>query len=437
MPMDAFERSLGDEFEVHSRYAFYQSQQDLLEPFRQAARHGSRLLSLFRSCGIDDRLLRLAGGCLELAGHLHLTHSRPPFAIDAVKIDGRTVAVQESVVARTPFASLVRFSKPSLTTHQERVLVVAPMSGHFATLLRATVQTLLEDHEVYITDWHSARDVPLDDGAFGMDAYARHLIDFLHVLGPGSHLVAVCQPCVAALTAVARMSEDRDPLTPVSMTLMAGPIDTRVAPTEVNRLAVTQPIDWFARKLITTVPSRYAGAGRRVYPGFLQLAAFMAMNQVRHFGTFGKLLVDRTRGEDASAEQTRRFYDEYLATADLPAEFYLETVEQVFQTHALPLGTLTFEGRKVRPDAIVRTMLLTVEGERDDICAVGQTVAAHDLCSGLKPLLRRHHVQAGVGHYGVFSGHRWEQETYPVVREVIFQAAHQIGRRLPKAVPTA
>jgi polyhydroxyalkanoate depolymerase len=431
LPLEAFQRTLLQDYDVHRRYALYQAQEDALQPMRRLALLGHSMIGSWRSHGNDDVLLRAASGWLELVGLLRLTHRRPAFDIEQVTVEGRTIQVQETVVAQTPFASLVRFTKTGHGGRQPRILLVAPMSGHFATLLRGTVRTLLEDHEVYITDWHSARDVPLAEGPFGMDEYARHLIRFLHQIGPGAHLVAVCQPCVAALTAVARMSEDRDHCTPISMTLMAGPIDTRIAPTEVNRLAQSQPLDWFARKLITTVPSRYPGASRRVYPGFLQLAAFMAMNHVRHFGAFTRLLSERTRGETGSADAIRHFYQEYLATADLPAEFYLETVDLVFQRHALPRGELIFEGRPVRPQAIVRTLLLTVEGQRDDICAVGQTMAAHDLCSSLKPFMRRHYVQPGVGHYGVFSGSRWEQEIYPLVRELVFQAEERIGRRLP------
>ena len=422
---------LVQEFETQSRYAMYQTQEDLLEPMRSSARLGSQVLTSLRQFGIDDVVLRFTSGWLELMGNLRLTHTRPSFDISSVFSEDRTVTVREDIVTATPFATLLHFSKVGLRVPQPRVLVVAPMSGHFATLLRGTIRTLLQDHDVYVADWHSARDVELSAGPFGMDAYARHLIDFLAEIGPGAHIVAVCQPCVAALTAVARMSEDRDANTPISMTLMAGPIDTRVNPTDVNRLAMSKPLSWFKQKLITTVPSRYKGADRRVYPGFLQLAAFIAMNQARHVGTFGKLVTSRTKGDAGAAETIRSFYNEYLACADLPEEFYLETVDQIFQRHALPRGELMFEGRVVKPSEVVRTFLLTVEGERDDICAVGQTLAAQELCSSLKPIFRRHHVQTGVGHYGVFSGSRWEEETYPIVRESIFHAENQIGRRLP------
>jgi len=286
-------------------------------------------------------------------------------------------------------------------------------------LLRDTVRTMLADHDVYITDWHNARDVPVGAGRFGLAEYTQHLMDFLATLGPGAHVVAICQPCVAALAATALMSEDQHCATPASLTLMAGPIDCRINPTEVNKLATTQPIDWFEKNLIAHVPLRFRGAGRRVYPGFVQLSAFISMNRERHINAFRDYYTHLVTDEHEKAQVTRSFYEEYLAVADLPAEFYLETVQQVFQEHALPRGELRFNGRRVDPSAIRRTALLTIEGERDDICAIGQTLAAQDLCSGLRPYLRTHYVQPGVGHYGVFSGRRWQNHIYPMVRDAI------------------
>ncbi len=279
---------------------------------------------------------------------------------------------------------------------------------------------MLAEHDVYITDWHNARDVGLRHGHFDFDDFIEHLITFLEVLGPGAHLVAVCQPCVAALAAVAIMAEDGHPAQPRSMTLMAGPIDTRINPTEVNRLATSRPIGWFEGALIDTVPWRYNGAWRRVYPGFTQLAAFMSMNLDRHVKAQLDLFCHIANGDAERAAAIRKFYDEYLAVMDLPAEFYLQTVERVFQQHALPLGRLHWRGRRVDPQAIRRTALFTVEGERDDICAVGQTLAAQDLCTGLRPYMKRHHVQTGVGHYGVFNGQRWNSFIYPMLRNVVY-----------------
>jgi len=302
------------------------------------------------------------------------------------------------------------------------VLLAAPLSGHFSTLLRETVRTLLRDHDVYVTDWHNARDVPLWHGEFALDDYTLQIIRFLEAIGPGVHMVAVCQPCVAALAATALMAEDENPSTPRSLTLMAGPVDCRINPTTVNKLATERPIRWFERNLISHVPWPHSGMMRRVYPGFLQLSAFMSMNPDRHKQQFTKLYEHLVEGELAQAEAILSFYDEYLAVNDLPAAFYLETVERVFQTYDLPRGELTVGERKIDPAAIRRTALLTVEGERDDICAVGQTVAAQDLCTGVRPYLKTHHLQAGVGHYGVFSGSKWNTQIYPRVRETIYTA---------------
>jgi polyhydroxyalkanoate depolymerase len=329
--------------------------------------------------------------------------------------------VHEEAAATTPFATLLHFKKDIATT-QPRVLLVAPLSGHFATLLRATVRTMLPDHDVFITDWHNARDVPLIAGRFGVDEYVEHLIKFLEVMGPGAHVLAVCQPCVAVLSAVAVMAQTANPAQPRSMTLMAGPIDTRVNPTRVNVLANKRSIAWFERSLTASVPLRYPGAFRRVYPGFVQLLAFLSMNLERHVKAHKELYENLANGEDEKAAVTKAFYDEYFAVLDLTAEFYLETVRLIFQEYALPLGKLEYRGTRIDPSAIRRTMLLTVEGERDDICAVGQTVAAHDLCSKLRPYLKRHHMQAGVGHYGVFSGKRWENQVYPIVKNVILSS---------------
>jgi len=321
-------------------------------------------------------------------------------------------------VLETPFASLLHFKKDS-DRDQPKVLLVAPLSGHFATLLRSTVEVLLQDHDVYITDWYNARDMPLEAGRFGFDEYVEHVIKFLEFLGPRSHVVGVCQPTVAVLAAVSVMAEQDNPATPRSMTLMAGPIDTRRNPTKVNKLAKTKDIGWFEDKMIGVVPWRYKGAGRRVYPGFMQLTAFVSMNLDKHIGAHIRQFRSIASEDTAAAQVHREFYDEYLAVMDLPAEFYLETVERIFMEHELPLGLLKYKGQVVKPEAIKKTFLFTVEGERDDICGLGQTSAALDLCANLRPLLKRHHVQTGVGHYGVFSGKRWANEIYPRVREVI------------------
>jgi len=369
----------------------------------------------------DHRAMRNLTAVYELIARSGLTHTRPAFGIEAVTVGNRVVEVREEAAASTPFGTLLHFKK-DIAAAQPRVLMVAPLSGHFSTLLRATVQTMLPEHDVYITDWHNARDVPLTAGRFGFDEYIEHLIKFLDLMGPGTHVLAVCQPCVAVLAAVAVMAQDGSKAQPRSMTLMAGPIDTRVNPTTVNELANKHPIDWFERTLTASVPLRYPGAFRRVYPGFVQLAAFMSMNVERHVKAHCELYENIANGELEKAAVTKAFYDEYFAVLDLTAEFYLETVRIIFQEYLLPLGKLTWKGERVDPTAIRRTMLLTVEGERDDICAVGQTVAAQDLCSKLRPYLKRHHMQAGVGHYGVFSGKRWENQIYPILKNVILSS---------------
>jgi polyhydroxyalkanoate depolymerase len=399
-------------------YQAYQAHCDMMGPLRAAAGLIARAHGQPASGLGDHVLVRNLTAVYDIIARAGLTHERPPFGIATTTLGEREVAVTEEAVHVTPFATLLHFKK-DIEAVQPRVMLVAPLSGHFATLLRATVDTMLPEHDVYITDWHNVRDVALLHGRFGFDDYIAHLIEFLAVIGPGAHVIAVCQPCVAALVAVAVMAQGEHPAQPRSMTLMAGPIDTRVNPTRVNELARSRPIDWFERNLLASVPLRHPGAFRRVYPGFVQLAAFMSMNIARHINAHRELYEDLVHGRFEKAQAIKAFYDEYFAVLDLTAEFYLETVRLVFQEHALPLGRLTFRDRPVEPRAIRRTLLLTVEGERDDICAVGQTLAAHDLCTGLRPYLKRHHMEAGVGHYGVFSGKRWKHQVYPLVKNAI------------------
>ncbi len=403
-------------------YAAYEACNNLMRPVRALASSGKNWLARLGSgTGAADRPGNLAAA-YEMLAQTTLTHSRPSFKIDSVTVGDRTVAVREETVCTTSFGSLVRFAK-DMDTPQPRVLLVAPLSGHFATLLRNTVEVMLPEHDVYITDWHNARDAPLSDGRFGLDEYIDHVIKFLEAMGPGSHVVAVCQSCVQVLAAVAVMAEDASPMQPASMTLMAGPVDTRINPTKVNELATGKPIEWFRNNLIATVPRVYPGAGRRVYPGFVQLTAFMSMNIDRHVKAHIEMHRLLAEGEREKADVLKAFYDEYFAVLDLDADFYLETVQRVFQEHHLARGVLEWHGRRINPAAIRRTALLTVEGERDDICSVGQTLAAHDLCSGLRPYLKRHHMQAGVGHYGVFSGRRWAAQISPILKNTILAAS--------------
>ena len=402
-------------------YQAYQAQSDLMAPVRAYARTTAAWLNAPAAgfeCLARTPAVRHTAAALEMVGRATLSHSRPDFGIRSVRVGGKDVAVSEVAADVTPFCTLLRFHKQH-DAEQPRVLLVAPMSGHFPTLLRATVETMLPEHDVYLTDWHNARDIRTRDGRFGFDEYVDHLIRFLEYLRPGAHMVAVCQPCPQALAATAVMSEAGNPCTPRSLTLMAGPVDARINPTSVNDLATSRPIEWFDRNVIDTVPWRFRGRGRRVYPGFVQLSAFLSMNPGRHIQSHFDLFGDIAAGNDKSAGATKEFYDEYFSVSDLTAEFYLETVQWIFQEYRLARGELTWHGNPVNLGAIDKTALLTIEGERDDICAVGQTLAAQDLCTSIPRARKRHHLQAGVGHFGVFSGRRWKTQVYPVVENVI------------------
>jgi poly(3-hydroxybutyrate) depolymerase len=405
-------------------YSAYQAQSDLTAPWRsfaeQAFANVRGIVTGLNGYAGQTPFGAIAAG-FEMFSRARLTHARPSFGISSVMVGNREVAVKEEAAMQTPFGTLLHFKK-DIESAQPRVMVVAPLSGHFATLLRETVRTLLADHDVFITDWHNARDIPVSAGRFGFDEYVDHLIRFLGAIGPGGHIVAVCQPCVAALVATSVMAQNGMRGQPKSLTLMAGPIDCRVNPTKVNDLATGKPIEWFEQNLISVVPPQHKGAGRQVYPGFVQLSAFMSMNMDRHVKAHMDLYQNLARGDAEKARITKEFYDEYFAVLDLTAEFYLETVQWVFQEFRLPKGELKFQGDRVEPRAIKKTSLLTVEGERDDICAMGQTLAAQDLCTSIKPHRKRHHMQAGVGHYGVFSGKKWNTQIYPIVRNTILAA---------------
>jgi len=399
-------------------YAAYQANADLMAPVRMASALLADAIAHLPGAFADQPLLRRTHATAELVSLWGLSHHRPAFGIESVLVGDEEVAVTERAAHVTPFGTLLHFAKQT-PLPQPRVLLIAPLSGHFSTLVRATVRTMLADQDVYLTDWHNAREIPVSAGAFGLDGYTEHLIEFLEVIGPGAHVVAVCQPCVPALAATALMAEDGSEFQPRSLTLMAGPIDARIDPTEVNCLAMEHPLSWFERNVISTVPLRFRGAGRRVYPGFIQLASFMSMSPDRHAKALLGLWDDVARGEAAKAAKTRDFYEEYFAVLDLTAEFYLETVSAIFQEHLLARGILDVGGRRVNPAAIRQTALLTIEGERDNISSVGQTAAAHALCTSLRPAQRRQYMAPGVGHYGVFSGSRWERETYPLLRTMI------------------
>jgi poly(3-hydroxybutyrate) depolymerase len=406
-------------------YTAYEWQRRLAAPARTSSALTARALQ-----GLPTPLAALPGprrvrAMCEIVARARPTHVRPDWEIDAVTVDGETTAVDPRPVLSTPFATLRHFAKPAVVD-QPRVLVVGPMSGHFATLLRPTVRTLLADHDVYVVDWHNARDIPVGEGRFGLDEYIDHVHQALRFLGPDTHVLAVCQPAPLVLAAVSVLAADDDPAQPRSLTLMAGPVDTRVNPNRVNSTADRRPLSFYERFLTDTVPARYPGAGRRVYPGVVQLTSFMSMNPRRHLKAHLGLYRALVTGDEQKAASTRDFYDEYGAVMDVPAEFYLETLQRVFMEHDLPRGTFTWRGRAVDPAAIRDTALLTVEGAQDDLCSPGQTEAAHGLCTGIPAHRRRHHLQDGVGHYGVFAGSRWESEIYPVVRAFI--ADHEAAR---------
>jgi poly(3-hydroxybutyrate) depolymerase len=368
---------------------------------------------------------RLATAALASFEHPLRRFGRPHFGLASTMIGGERVAVEERIVWQGTWGELRHFRRAAERPEDSRVLLVAPLSGHHATLLRETVAAFLPDHDVFVTEWRNARDVPLAEPGFGLEDYVGHVIAFLRLLGPGTHVIAVCQPAVPVLAAAALMSEDGDP--PPSMTLIGGPIDTRAGPTAVTRFAETRPLAWFERNLIHTVPFGHAGFMRRVYPGFLQLSGFMAMNPGRHFEAHWQMFLHRLAEEHEPLAAKQRFYEEYFAVMDLPAEFYLETISAVFQKHLLPRGLLRWKGRRVDPGAIERTALFTVEGERDDISGVGQTRAAHALCHRLGDALRLHREQPGAGHFGLFSGRRFREQVAPAIKRFIRASEERVG----------
>jgi poly(3-hydroxybutyrate) depolymerase len=397
-------------------YYAYQAQCDALLPVRMLAETARSLLDQPWFGG--SPLVRGAAAALSLFSDTRISHDRPAFGIDRVVVDGDEVAVTEEAVEIHPFCRLVRFRK-AVEIEQPKLLVVAPLSGHFATLLRGTVATVVPDHDVYLTDWVNARNVPVELGRFDLDDMIELIVGFIRRLGPGCHVMAVCQPSVPVLAAASLLAAAADPCQPASMVLMGGPIDPDANPTEVNRFAQSHSLGWFEHSVITTVPARYPGAFRRVYPGFLQLAGFLSMNLDRHVEAHWRMFRQLAEGDGDSAAAARAFYDEYSTVMDLPADFYLQTVDRVFQRQDLAHGRFRVRGERADPGAIEKTALMTVEGERDDICAVGQTAAAHRLCRNLPPAKQLHHLQPVVGHYGVFHGRRWQNEIYPKVAAFI------------------
>jgi poly(3-hydroxybutyrate) depolymerase len=361
---------------------------------------------------------RASRAIAETISVLQLTHRRPGFGINAVDVAGEEVAVQEQFLAATPFGRIVHFAKAQQPEGQPMILLLPGLAGHFGTLVRDTVQTMLPDHDVYLADWFNARDVPVQAGRFGLDEFIEHIIEFLRAIGPGTHLMAICQPCAAAVAVASIMAADEDPAQPASLILLSGPVDARVNPGPVNEAANRYSLQTLARLVTTTVPRPHRGAGRKVYPGFVQAMGFVSMAPRRHVNAFAGLMRDVALGRDEAAARTTAFYDEYFAVLDVTAEFYLDTARAVFRDHDLARGRMTWHGRPVDP-SLIRTALMTVEAENDDMCPPGQTEAAHSLCTAIPATRRLHHLQAGVGHYGVFSGSRFQNEIHPKIRSFI------------------
>ena len=406
-------------------YQLYESHRALMAPFSEFASAAAKLYDHPLSPFSHTPLAQRVSASFDLMHRLAKDYEKPPFNISAARVGGIEVAVQERVAVVKPFCRLLRFKRFTdepevlgMMKTQPKVLVVAPLSGHHSTLLRDTVKSLLVDHKVYVTDWTDARMVPLSEGAFHLDDYVEYVQDFIRHIGPDVHVISVCQPTVPVLAAVSLMASRGEP-TPRSMTMMGGPIDARKSPTAVNNLATNKSHSWFENNVIFRVPSNFAGAGRAVYPGFMQHTGFVAMNPDRHMTSHYDYFQDLIKGDDDSADSHRQFYDEYNAVLDMPAEYYLDTIKTVFQDFALVNGTWWVHGELVRPQDITTTALLTIEGELDDISGAGQTRAAHGLCTGIPDNRSLHYDAVGAGHYGIFSGKRWRDKVYPEVQAFI------------------
>ena len=396
-------------------YYLYEMNHAALAPWRAVADAGLNFWTSPANPLSSTQMGRSFAASLEMFERTTRRYGKPPFDIADTIVNDEPVAIEEVVSLRKDFCHLVNFRKmrDGQASPEHKMLIVAPMSGHYATLLRGTVESMLPHYDVYITDWIDARTVPASHGAFDLDDYVDYVTEFLQHLGPGTSVMAVCQPSVPVLAAVSLMNDAKDRCAPKTMILMGGPIDTRRNPTAVNKLAKDKGVDWFRNNVIMKVPAPHAGMMRDVYPGFLQLGGFMQMNLDRHVDAHRELFWHLVDGDGDSAGKHREFYDEYMSVMDLTAEFYLQTVEKVFCNHDLPKGTLTHRNKLVDPSRITQTALMTIEGERDDISGVGQTEAAHDLCSNLAPNKKLHHLQPGVGHYGVFNGSRFRKEIVP------------------------
>jgi poly(3-hydroxybutyrate) depolymerase len=399
-------------------YDAYEVQRSLLAGASTLANIGAGWLQNPANPFAYNGVSPIFASALDVFAHASAPRGKPDFGFASTIVDGRQVAVTEDVVLRLPFGQLKHFRREGVEGGP-KLLIVAPMSGHFATLLRGTVERMLPGHDVYITDWRDAKLVPMDQGRFDLDDYIDYLVAFLEHIGPGAHMLAVCQPSVPAYAAAAVMSRDRNPARPRTLTMMGGPIDTRKAPTAVNTMATERPHAWFEKNVIATVPYSYPGAGRAVYPGFLQLAGFMAMNLNDHLASHWEMFKHLVQGDGESADATKGFYEEYRSVCDMTAEFYLQTVDAVFQRHLLPEGEFEHRGVRIDPAALKDVALLAIEGERDDISGIGQTRAALEISKGLPAKMKKYHLAVGVGHYGIFNGSKWRDRIAPVVEEWI------------------
>jgi poly(3-hydroxybutyrate) depolymerase len=405
-------------------YQFHELNRSFLSPFIQWAEASSKLLTNPVSPLAHTPFSQRIAAGYELMYRLGKEYEKPAFEIDSVLVNGKSVAIVEEVAEKRPFCTLIHFkkdisAKEFAALKQTTVLLVAPLSGHHSTLLRDTVRQLLSNHDVFVTDWTDARMVPQSEGAFHLHDYIYYVQDFIRFLGPDLHVISVCQPTVPVLAAIALMASEKDPKLPKTMTMMGGPIDPRKSPTQVNNLATEKPFSWFENQVIYNVPPNYPGFGRKVYPGFLQHAGFIAMNPGRHAQSHWDFYIHLREGDNESAEEHRKFYDEYNAVLDMPAEYYLDTIKAVFQDFSLPTGTWEVGGKLVRPQDIKTVALFTIEGELDDISGAGQTEAAHDLCSSIPKAKKRHFTAPKCGHYGIFAGRRWREVIAPQITEFI------------------
>lgn len=405
-------------------YQFHELNRNFINPLIQWAEASAKLFTNPVSPLAHAPFAQRIAAGYELMHRLGKAYEKPPFGIDTVEVNGKEVRILERVAIEKPFCNLIHFKKDLSDAEiaklkHPKVLIVAPLSGHHATLLRGTVRSMLENHDVYVTDWIDARMVPYSEGPFHLHDYVYYVQEYMRKLGPDLHVMAVCQPTVPVLAAVSLMATENDPMLPKSMILMGGPIDPGKSPTQVNDLATEKPFSWFENTVIYSVPPTYPGHGRKVYPGFLQHAGFVAMNPGRHAQSHWDFYMHLREGDIASAEEHRKFYDEYNAVLDMPAEFYLETIKLIFQDHVLPKGTWEVGGKLVRPQDIKNVALFTIEGELDDITGPGQTQAAHDLCSGIPKDMQEDYVAQKCGHYGIFTGRRWREIICPKVGEFI------------------